>query len=88
MDTLRSLAELALALSAIIAFFALVWRLRPTKWLVKNLLHDPFQNWLGATVRAQVDEAVAELRLELSPNGGSSLKDKVDRIAAWIDAQS
>ena len=87
-DTLRSTAEIAIALSAIIGFILLLARLRPVKWLTRRLLTDPFKYWFRSSVREEVtdvvtqvvEQAIAPIKAELSFNGGSSLKDQVTQL--------
>jgi hypothetical protein len=86
-DTLRNLAEIAVALSAIIGFCALATRLRPVKWVFRHLVSDPVQGWFRSTVREEVDDAIAPIKAELMFNGGSSLKDQVTRLVKLAEKQ-
>lgn len=53
---------------------------RPVRWVTRRLLTDPLAEALvdhiGPVVEARLQRALAEL----VPNGGSSLRDAVDRI--------
>lgn len=66
-DTLKDLGALCLALSAIVAFFALLARLRPVKWVWRKLVAEPFAAWFRSVFRAELERT----------NGGSSFYDRL-----------
>lgn len=68
-----------LLLLAFIAALARVLR-RPTKWVFRHLIGDPISEWFRAMLRAEVEPLVRELQ----PNGGRSMKDRVEQIAAAV----
>lgn len=68
---------------AVIAATAAVARLRPVRFVFRRLISDPLTCWVRAQVEHVVEPrfAVLEERTkELLPNGGSSMKDRVERI--------
>lgn len=69
-DTLRDLGTLCAALAATVGFFALVAKLRPVRWVFRKVLADPLAGWFRGLVREEIDRK----------NGGSTLKDTVDRL--------
>lgn len=93
-QTLMDIAETVGAIGIIATALVGLSKLRPVRWLGRTVFADPIDRWLTHTIRAEVNEALTDLRMELRPNGGSSLVDKVnrlemnvDRIARWIDDQ-
>lgn len=70
----------AAAVGAIIVALSLVAKSRPCRWVWAKLVAQPLSGWLRAEITHVVEPMVAEVRAELKPNGGSSLRDRVDRI--------
>ena len=58
---------------------------RPVRWLYRRLLGEPVTTFFRNVVGEIVDEHVAPLKKELTPNGGSSLVDKVDKLVRSAD---
>lgn len=81
-------AAVAGALSVIFGFVALATRLRPVRWLGRRLVTVPFGDWVARTVRAELDDALVEVRAELTFNGGSSLKDQVTRLVRHMEGDT
>lgn len=69
-DTLRDLGTLSAAMAATVGFAALVAKLRPVRWVFRKLLADPLAGWFRGHLREEMDRK----------NGGSTLKDTVDRL--------
>lgn len=72
------------ALIAIFAFVALVARAKPVRWMWRKLVGDPATTWLRAEVERAVEGCVAPIHEQLKPNGGHSLRDRVDAIERLV----
>ena len=84
---LQEVAAWCIALTAVLAFLAVVCRTRLCRWLFATLITEPVTHWL----RREVEEVVAPIRsdveyvrAEVTLNGGKSLKDTVTRIERHI----
>jgi hypothetical protein len=86
-DLLRDSGTVAAAIVAILGAIALISKLPPIRWVWRNLVSDPLSEWFRAAVRDEVAEATADIRAQLHPNGGSSLKDQVSRIEARLTTE-
>lgn len=82
---LTDLGAGAAAFVAIVAALGFVIRSRPTKWLWRRVVAEPITNWQRAQFEHVTEPALAEIRQQLRPNGGSSLRDRIDQVA---DAQA
>lgn len=71
-------------------------RTPPARWVWRLLVHQPTTEWLRSTVAevirptdercARVEQRVAAIEHELHPNGGTSLRDRVDATAERVGA--
>jgi hypothetical protein len=77
---LVEVAAWCIAATAILTFWALVCRTRLCRWLFAALIAEPVTHWL----RREMEEVVAPIKAELTLNGGRSLKDRVEQIAAHV----
>lgn len=78
---LTDIASVCGALLAIGAVVAAASRLRPVRWLWRNLVADPVGEWFDH----RVAEAVAPIREQFTNNGGSTARDAIDRIEGRIE---
>jgi hypothetical protein len=69
------------------AFVGLVAKARPVRWLVRRIVGDPVTAWLRAQTLYVVEASIAPLHEQLKPNGGHSLRDRVDIVEALLREQ-
>jgi hypothetical protein len=62
-------------LAGVVVAVGVLAKTRPMRWLWRTLVTDPLSAWGRSVVGEVVDEKVA------LPNGGSSLRDHLDRMA-------
>lgn len=78
---LADAASFALALGAIGAFVGLLSRARPVRFAWRQLIAEPvgrsLDNRVERVVTHVVEPRIAELRVELGPNGGASMHDRL-----------
>lgn len=78
---LADAASFALALGAIGAFLGLASRARPVRYAWRQLVADPagrsFDDRVENVVTRVIEPRIAELRVELGPNGGTSMHDRL-----------
>lgn len=79
---LTDLGTVAGALLAIGALLAAASRLRPFRWLWRNLVTEPVGEWFGAVI----DHRLAPITEQFSNNGGSTARDAIDRIERRQDS--
>ena len=82
------------ALFAIGLLLVTVVRGRPVRWVWRRLVGEPATVWLRSEIERGVEGAAAPLREELRsvhdqlrPNGGHSLRDRVNLVEALIREQ-
>lgn len=85
---LRDAGANAAAVVALAGAVALMARSRPWRWLWRRLVADPVTTWFRAEVERAVEGCMAPLHEQMRPNGGTSLRDRVDAIEAKIDSWS
>ncbi len=71
----------AAAFVAIVAALGFVIRSRPSKWLWRRVVVEPITNWQRDQFAHVTEPALAEIRQQLRPNGGTSLRDRIDLLA-------
>lgn len=57
----------------------------PVSWLLRRLVIEPASDALGD--RISHNETVQAIHRELHPNGGTSMRDAVNRIEVFVDYQ-
>ncbi len=75
----------ALSLTAIIGALALVSRLRPIRYVWRQLVSKPLAAWASSVIRegvlqfhlAEIAPQIEAIQKELTLNGGSTLRDEV-----------
>lgn len=81
--TASLLIELGTAAGALLAVFTLlafVARAKPVRWVWRRLVAEPVTTWHRAQTLHVIEPMAAELRAQFVPNGGASLRDRVDRL--------
>lgn len=89
------------AILVVLAFLAAISRIRWVRWCWRQLVSDPLAGWLRRVVlegarewhREAVEPRLLAIEAQLMTNGGSTLRDAVDRAAkdaseakAWAQA--
>lgn len=78
-------AAFAVSLTAIVGAVALVSRLRPVRFVWRQLVSIPLASWAAGVIREgvlqfhlkEIAPEIAAIRKELTLNGGSTLRDEV-----------
>ena len=90
--TWQGVASTVVALAAFWTALGVLSRLRPVKWLWRQLVKDPVSQWFRGELVAVVDEQLKPIRYQLETNDGSSIKDAIGRLekgqATLIEAHS
>lgn len=96
---LRDLGIAAGSITAIILALAAISRVPPIRWISHNVLgrtwwavvSEPLGLWFRSHVREEVAQCLVpitaridEIEREFKPNGGDSLRDKVDQVAEAV----
>lgn len=84
-DTFRDLGAICAAFGAIIVAEGLVTRAKPVRWVFRKLVGDPVTAWHRAQTLYVVEAAVAPIHEQLKPNGGQSVRDRVDTLEDKVD---
>lgn len=72
------------AIVAVLGLMAALTRLRPVRWIWRQLVADPVAEWFRREVGEEIEASLGPVRAELQANGGSTVKDKVDALAADV----
>lgn len=75
-----TLGAICAALTAVAALFRRSKLGRPLRWVYSHLIGQPVTTFFTEVVGGIVEEHVAPLKHELTPNNGSSMLDKVDTL--------
>lgn len=78
----------AAALVSILTLLMLLSRSKPVRFVFRRLIGEPVSSWLQATVKGELSDLchrMGKVEDELKPNGGKSLRDRVEWIAAKVD---
>jgi hypothetical protein len=86
-DTLQDVGGLFAAVGAIVVTLGLLTKAKPIRWLFRVTVGEPVTRWHRAQTLYVVEAAVAPIREQLKPNGGQSLRDRVDIIDRLVRAQ-
>lgn len=84
-DTFRDVGAICAAFGAVIVAVGLVTRAKPVRWFFRKLVGDPVTAWHRAQTLYVVEAAVAPIHEQLKPNGGQSVRDRVDILEAKLD---
>lgn len=85
-DVVRDVGAVCAAVGAVIVTVGLVTRAKPVRWLFRKVVGDPVTEWHRAQTLYVVEAAVAPIHEQLKPNGGQSVRDRVDLIERKVDA--
>ena len=75
--TIADSKDLIVAIAAALVALGIIWR-----YIVRPVVHGTRSAW--RTIE-DVGEAVAFVKAEMKPNGGSSMRDAINRIEAKVD---
>ena len=78
----------AAALVSILTLLMLISRSKPVRFVFRRLVGDPTSSWLRATMKEELGDLcnrMSKVEDELKPNGGKSLRDRVEFIAGKVD---
>ncbi len=78
----------AAALVSILTLAMLLSRSKPVRFVFRKLIGEPVSYWLRATIKEELGDVcdrITRVELELRPNGGKSLRDRVEWIATKVD---
>ena len=79
-EVLQQYAGALVAISAAIVAIKVITGGGPFKWLWDRLIHQPVREGLREVIVAEVSPLLEAVRAELTTNGGSSLRDAVNRL--------
>lgn len=99
-EDFRALATNVVAVAALIGAISAIWRApyisRPLKWIAANLISVPLTRFFHSVLDSwaatpdgpvkKIDQRLSEVEYQLRPNGGSSLRDRVDATARCVGA--
>ena len=78
----------AAALVSILTLLMLISRSKPVRFVFRKLVGEPTSSWLRTTIKEELGDVcdrITRVELELRPNGGKSLRDRVEWIATKVD---
>lgn len=84
-DTSAVIGALAACLVAVHAAARLPFISVPVRWIGRTFFADPLDGWFDRSMERHLEPIRAEMRElknEVKPNGGTSLRDSVDRTEA------
>ena len=84
-SALRDFGAVCGALVAVGALLTLLTKAKPVRWVGRTLVGDPVTAWHRAQTLYVVEAAVAPIHEQLKPNGGQSVRDRVDTLEDKVD---
>ena len=75
------------ALAAVIVLLSLIAKAKPIKWVFRKLVGDPLTAWHRTQTEYVVEGALGPIKEQLKPNGGQSLRDRVDIVERLVRQQ-
>lgn len=85
MELLQDAAANLVALAAVATSVGVLSRLRPVRWLWRQLVARPLGTWFRGEVTEVVDERLSGIWAELRPNHGTSFRDHLDQRFDTLD---
>lgn len=73
-----TLGAMAGSVVAIVAAARLPFISHPLRWVWRHLVGEPVGHWFRALIREEVTTVLRPVMHELRPNGGSSMRDRVN----------
>lgn len=86
-DTVRDAGAICAAVGAMFVTVGLLTRAKPVRWVFRKLVGDPVTAWHRAQTLYVVEAAIAPINEQLKPNGGSTLRDRVDVVERLVRQQ-
>lgn len=86
-DTIRDIGAICAAVGAVFVLAGLLTRAKPVRWVFRKLVGDPLTAWHRAQTLYVVEAAIAPIHEQLKPNGGQSLRDRVDIVERLVRQQ-
>lgn len=84
-DSIRDLGAVFAAIGAVVVTFGVLTKARPVRWVFRKLVSDPVTEWHRAQTLYVVEAAIAPIHEQLKPNGGQSVRDRVDILEGKLD---
>lgn len=84
-DVVRDAGAICAAIGAVIVALGLITKAKPVRWTFRRLIGEPVTAWHRAQTLYVVEAAVAPIHEQLKPNGGQSVRDRVDLIERKVD---
>lgn len=84
-DSIRDLGAVFAAIGAVVVTAGVLTRAKPVRWVFRKLVGDPVTQWHRAQTLYVVEAAVFPIHEQLKPNGGQSVRDRVDILERKLD---
>jgi len=84
-SALRDFGAVCAALGAVIVTAGLLTRAKPVRWFFRTTVGDPVTRWHRAQTLYVVEAAIAPIHEQLKPNGGQSVRDRIDLLEGKVD---
>lgn len=84
-SALRDFGAVCAAVGAIVVTLGLLTKAKPVRWVFRTLVGDPVTRWHRAQTLYVVEAAVAPIHEQLKPNGGQSVRDRIDLLESKVD---
>jgi hypothetical protein len=79
-ELLQQYAGALVAVAAMLTALKIITGAGPFKWVWDRLIHQPVRESLREVINAEVSPLLESVRAELTTNGGSSLRDAINRL--------
>ena len=79
-DVLQQYAGALVAIAAALTAIKIITGGGPFKWIWNRLIHQPVRESLREVIVDEVSPLLESVRAELTTNGGSSLRDAINRL--------
>jgi len=86
-SALRDFGAVCAALGAVIVTAGLLTRAKPVRWFFRTTVGDPVTRWHRAQTLYVVEAAIAPIHEQLKPNGGQSVRDRIDLLERLVRSQ-
>lgn len=86
-DTSAVVGALAACLVAVHAASKVPFVSIPVRWVGRTFFANPVESWLDRLISRHLEpvtEEIAKLKHEVMPNGGTSMRDAIDRLEAEV----
>lgn len=79
-ELLQEYAGALVAVAAMLTAIKIITGAGPFRWVWNRLIHQPVRESLREVITAEVSPLLESVRAELTTNGGSSLRDAINRL--------